>query len=289
MCNIIDTQSDFGYIINEILKNKNNDYYVYNNMKDQYIKYCKNLQNTCKFLNITKNNIDIIIDYNYLTLLNVLSFHFNYTHSIRYIHELHILIDKTYNQTSLTTIHTNLLLKMYAYKYSSSNQHNYLYNIYDIQLQIFNETKDLISYRSILSILHKTQNYDVMTIFIKKNFNYIKYCINNEKLLEYTLPSIIIICSKNYDNKLTEELTELFLNEISIYNAKCIKKYLVSQKPNSKSRSLYDNDGNTICLICLEQYDNKNVILCLNCNKYIYHYICFTKLHNKICPYCKKQ
>ena len=70
LCNIIDKNSEFGHLINEILKNNNNDYYVYNNMKDQYIKYCKNLQNTCKFLNITKNNIDLIIDYNYLTLLN---------------------------------------------------------------------------------------------------------------------------------------------------------------------------------------------------------------------------
>ena len=286
---MVDINSDFGYIINEILKNNNNDYYVYNNMKNQYIKYCKNLQNTCKFLNITKNNIDIIIDYNYLTLLNILSFNFNYTHSIRYIHELHILIDKTYNQTSMTQIHTNLLLKMYTYIYYSSNQHNYLHNIYDIQLHDFNETKDLISYRVILCILHKTQKYDEMTNFIKKNFNYIKYCTNNVELLEHTLPLIIIICSKNYDNNLTEKLKELFSNEISIYTAKCIKKCLVSQKPNSKSRSLYDNEGNTLCLICLEKYDDKNVILCLNCNKYMYHYICFTKLNNKICPYCKKQ
>jgi len=289
ICNIIDISSEFGHLINEILKNKYNDYYVYNNMKDHYIKCSINIQNTCKFLNITKNDIDIIIDYQYLTLLNILSVAFNYTQSNRYMHEVQILIDKTYNQTSLTKIHTGLLLKKYTYIYNSSKQINYLHNSYDIQLQNFNETKDVLSYYDILAILHTTKKYDEMTIFIKNNFNYIKMFKNNKMLLEKTLPLLVFICSKNYDNNLTEKLKELFYNEILIYMVKRNKKYLVPQKPDSKFRSLYDNVGNTLCLICLEQYDDQNVILCLNCNKYIYHYICFNKLHNKVCPYCKKQ
>jgi hypothetical protein len=288
ICNIIDNNSEFGHFINEILKYNNNDYYVYNNMKDQYIKYYKNLQNTYKFLNITKNNIDIIMDYKYLTLLNILSTAFKYIHSNRYMLEVQILIDKTYNQTLLTKIHTDLLLKKNTYIYNSSKQLNYLHNNYDIQLQNFNETKDVISYFDILAILYTTKQYDKMTIFINNNFNYIKIFANHKTLLENTLPLVVVMCLKNYDNNLTEKLTELFYNEILIYTAKRDKKYLVPQKPNSKSRSLYDNIGNTLCLICLEQYDDQNVILCLNCNKYIYHYICFNKLHNKVCPYCKK-
>jgi len=289
ICNIIDKKSDFGYIINEILKNNNNDYYIYNNMKNQYIKYSINTQNKCKFLNITKNNIDIIMNYNYLTLLNKLSIAFKYIHSNRYMHEVQILIDNTYNQTSLTKIHNGLLLKKYTYIYNSSKQINYLHNSYDIQLQNFNETKDVISYYDILAILHTTKQYDKMTIFINNNFNYIKIFANHKTLLEKILPLVIFICLKNYNNDLTEKLKELFYNEILIYTAKRDKKYLVSQKPDSKSRSLYNNIGNTLCLICLEQYDDEMVILCLSCNKYIYHYICFNKLHNKVCPYCKKQ
>jgi len=288
ICNIIDNNSEFGHIINKILKSNNNDYYIYNNMKYQYIKYSINIQNTCKFLNITKNNIDIIMEYKYLTLLNTLSAAFKCIHSNRYMLEVQILIDKTYNQISFTQMHTRLLLKEYMYIYNFSKQLKYLHNIYDIQLQIFNEIKDVISYYDILAILHTTKQYDKMTIFIKNNFNYIKMFTNYKMLLEKTLPLVIFICLKNYDNNLTEKLTELFYNDILIYTAKRNKKYLVSQKPDSKSRSLYDNIGNTLCLICLEQYDDQNVILCLNCNKYIYHYICFNKLHNKVCPYCKK-
>jgi hypothetical protein len=122
-CNIISSDT-FGYIVNEILYNKNNDDYVYNHIKYQFIKESK-LSKICNLLNIPKNEIEIIIEYNYLTFLNKLSHNFAYKHCNKYMYEIEQLIDKTYNKTSVIEIHNNLLLKYYTYKYNILNQKEY--------------------------------------------------------------------------------------------------------------------------------------------------------------------
>ena len=62
-CNIISSDT-FWYIVNEILNNKNNDDYVYNNIKYRLIKE-SNVSKLCNSLNISKDEIEIINDYNY--------------------------------------------------------------------------------------------------------------------------------------------------------------------------------------------------------------------------------
>jgi hypothetical protein len=284
-CNIISSDT-FGYIVNEILHNKNNDDYVYNNIKYRFIKE-SNLSKLCNLLNIPKDEIEIIIDYDYLKFLHTLSNKFDYRHCNKYMYEIELLIDKTYNKSSLNKIHNSLLLNYYTYKYNNLKYKEYKQTILDIQLHNFNETQSTISLFDILALLHNNKEYNKVSIFIKNNLNNIKL-FKNDNILKNIIPILLNIVAHNCDNDLTEILKELYYNEFQIYIAKKKNLILVSQNPISISRTLSDNSDKSMCLICLDEYNNQKVILCLNCNKYIAHLVCMNKIKIPKCLYCNK-
>lgn len=117
---------------------------------------------------------------------------------------------------------------------------------------------------------------------------YTKKLLKNYKNINKIIPIILYII-QNSDNKdLNEKLKNIFFNECQIYDAKQYNKSLVVQNPNAITRIIYNNSEKSVCLICLEEYGDHNVVLCLNCNKYICHYTCFKKMINKKCLYCYK-
>ena len=284
-CNIISSDT-FGYIVNEILHNKNNDDYVYNNIKYRFIKE-SNLSKLCNLLNIPKDEIEIIIDYDYLKFLHTLSNKFDYRHCNKYMYEIELLIDKTYNKSSLNKIHNSLLLNYYTYKYNNLKYKEYKQTILDMQLQNFNDIQSYYSLFDILALLHNNKEFDKLSIFVKKNLNYIKL-FKNDNILKNIIPILLNVVNHNYDNDLTEILKELYYNEFQIYIAKKKNLILVSQNPISISRTLSDNSDKSMCLICLDEYNNQKVILCLNCNKYIAHLVCMNKIKIPKCLYCNK-
>ena len=143
------------------------------------------------------------------------------------------------------------------------------------------------SFLDIIKILYKTKNINDLTILIENNFDYI-ILLKNYKNINKIIP-IIIYFIQNSDNKdLIEKLDKIFYNECIIYSAKQNNKSLVCQNPSSIIRTIYDNSEKSVCLICLEEYGDQKVILCLNCNKYISHLECFNKIINKKCLYCNK-
>jgi hypothetical protein len=285
-CNIININTFYGYIVNEILQNKNNDNYVYNDIK-YYYKHNGFLLKLCNFLKISKDEIDIIIEYNYILFLNYIFENFDYKHCNRYMYEIQILIDKTYSYTSLKEIHNSLLLNNYIYIYNNLKYDNIIFKIYDIQLINFNDYKNFFSFLDIIKILFKTNNINDLTIFFENNFNYIKL-LANYKNINKIIYIIIYVIQHSNNKDLIEKLDKIFYNECIIYCAKQKNKFLVCQNPNSKTRTLYDNSEKSVCLICLEEYSDQKVILCLHCNKYICHNECFNKLINKKCLYCYK-
>jgi hypothetical protein len=284
-CNIISSDT-LGYIVNEILHNKNNDDYVYNHIKYRFIKE-SNLSNICNLLNIPKDDIKILIEYNYLKFLNNLSQKFDYRHCNKYMHEIEILIDKTYNNSLFKNLHDSLLLKYYTYKYNILNQTEYKHNIFDMQLYNFNNIQSYYSLFDILACLYNNQDYDKLSIFIKNNLNYIKL-FKNDNVLKNIIPILLNVINYNYNNDLTEILKELYYNEFQIYIAKLHNKILVCQNPVSITRTIYDNLNKSVCLICLDEYNNNKVVLCLNCNKYIGHFECINEIKNPKCLYCNK-
>jgi hypothetical protein len=283
-CNIININTFYGYIANEILQNKNNDNYVYNDIK-YYYKHNGFLLKLCNFLKISKDEIDIIIEYNYILFLNYIFENFDYKHCNRYMYEIQILIDKTYSYTSLKEIHNSLLLNKYSYIYNNFKYNDIIHKIYDLQLKKFNDYKKFFSFLEIIKILYITKNINDLTILIENNFDYI-ILLKNYKNINKII-TIIIYVIQNSDNKdLIEKLDKIFYNECTIYCAKQNNKSLVCQNPSSIIRTIYDNSEKSVCLICLEEYGDEKVILCLNCNKYICHYICLTKMKKKKCLYC---
>jgi hypothetical protein len=285
-CNIISSDT-FGYIVNEILHNKNNDDYVYNHIKYCFIKE-SNLPKLCNLLNIPKDEIEIIIDYDYLKFLHTLSNKFDYRHCNKYMYEIELLIDKTYNKPSLKKIHNSLFLNYYTYKYNNLKYKEYKQIILDMQLQNFNDIQFYYSLFDILALLNNNKEFNKLSIFVKNNLNYIKLLKNNNILKKNIIPILFNIVVENCDNDLSKILKELYYNEFQIHIAKKKNLILVSQNPISISRTLFDNSDKSMCLICLDEYNNQKVILCLNCNKYIAHLVCINKIKNPKCLYCYK-
>lgn len=285
-CKIININTFRGYIANEILQNKNNDHYVYNNLK-YYYKHNGLLLKLCNLLNISNDEINIIIEYGYMVFLNYIFSNFDFKHCNRYMYEIQILIDKTYCYTSLKEIHNSLLLNNYVYIYNNLKYDDIIHKIYDLQLKQFNDYKHYSSFLDIIKILYKTNNINDLTIFFENNFDYIKLLENDNNI--NNIISIIIYVIQKSDNKdLIDKLKKIFFNQLEIYFVKQKNESLAVQNPNAITRILYDNSKKSVCLICLEEYDNNKVILCLNCNKYICHYTCFKKMINKKCLYCYK-
>ena len=285
-CNIIDITTFSGYIVNEILQNKNNDYYVYNNIKNDYKNKTDKYQ-LYNLLNISKDEIDIIIEYNYILFINYIFGHFDYKHCNRYMYELQKLIDITYNYTSLKNIHNNLLLNNYVYIYNNFKYNDIANKIYDIQLEKFNNYKDFNSFLDILITLYKTNNINDLTIFIKNNLDYLKL-LKNYKSINKIITIILYIIQKSNNKYIIFQLKNIFFNECQIHFGKQNNICLVIQNPDAITRTVYDNSEKSVCLICLDEYNNHKVVLCTNCNKYICHYICFKKMINKKCLYCNK-
>jgi hypothetical protein len=201
------------------------------------------------------------------------------------MYEVQVLIDKTYSYTSLKEIHNSLLLNNYTYMYNNLKYDNIIYKIYDLQLKKFNDYKKFFSFLEIIKILYISKNINDLTILIENNFDYI-ILLKNYKNINKIITIIIYFIQKSDNKDLIEKLYKIFYNECIIYNAKQNNKSLVCQNPSSIIRTIYGNSEKSVCLICLEEYGDEKVILCLNCNKYICHYICLTKMEKKKCLYC---
>jgi hypothetical protein len=254
-CNIININTFRGYIVNEILQNKNNDYYVYSESDIKYYyKHNGKLIILCNLLNISKNEIDIIIEYNYMLFINYISNNFDYKHSNRYMYEIQKLIDKTYCYTSLKEIHNSLLLNNYVYIYNYLKYDNIIHKIYDMQLLKFNDYKDFNSFLDLIIILYKTNNINDLTVFFSNNIDYVKL-LKNDKNINKIISIIIYIIQKSNNKDLINQLTNIFYNEYQIYFAKQNNQLLVVQNPDAVTRILYDNSEKSICLICLEEKD----------------------------------
>jgi hypothetical protein len=95
-CKIIDINTFRGYIANEILQNKYNDHYVYSESDlKYYYKHNRLLLKLCNLLNISNDEIDIIIEHSYILFLNSIFNNFDYKHCNRYMYEIQRLIRQT--------------------------------------------------------------------------------------------------------------------------------------------------------------------------------------------------